>query len=366
MIAPHPDLSIIKAGAAEARPGGVDLFTVCRNEAHLLPAFLAHYRALGVDRIYVIDNASTDDTTAVLAGMDDVWHLHTQAHYFDAKDGCDWVRAVAEAVAADRWGIFADADELLCYPGHEDITLPTLVQMLEAERAEGFFAFLLDFYSPRLFDTEPYRPGTPFTAVHRHFDGAGYSAGLRAHPADQPPDSPDLFIRGGVRHRLIDWGAGHGRPTLRKVPLAKITGGHAPWQSSHAVSRRKLSGMTGALLHFKFLGKTGALLRDDVRADGRGLHQHAYETYLTLWEDGAPNPMDVALTQTWRDSLQLVELGLCALPRASVIALRDALRGTGPRADWQPVVQRLRAASQQAEAQFRPAPGQVFQMTARY
>lgn len=362
----HPDLSLRKAGQATATQGGTDLFTVCRNEAHLLPAFLDHYRALGVDRIFVIDNDSTDDTEALLAGMADVWHLHTTAHYFSANDGCDWVRAVVADQAPDRWGIFADADELLVYPGSEDLTLPVLTAALEQEGATGFFAFMLDFYSPRLFDVTPYRPGTPFTEAHPHFDGAGYFAGLTPEDKDRPPQSPDLYIRGGVRHRVLDWSALGRVPTLRKVPLAKAVNGEPPWIGSHAVTPRQLSATTGALLHFKFLGKSGDNLRDDVEADGRGKHQPVYESYLKLWEDGAPNPMDPDLTETWRDSLQLVELGLCALPKSALKPIRTALRVGTTRKTWQPIMQRLSAASDTAWNRFRPSPGHVFQTISRY
>jgi hypothetical protein len=366
MMPPHPDLTVVKAGSAVARPGETDLFTVCRNEAHLLPHFLHHYRTLGVDRIYVIDNASTDGTAALLAGMEDVWHLHTTAHYFSANDGCDWVRAVVEAEAPGRWGIFADADELLVWPGCEDIPLPVLVDALEATGAEGLFAFMLDFYAPALFDTTPYHPGTPFTEAAPHFDGSGYVAGFPPEERARSGESPNLFIRGGVRHRLLDWEALGKRPTLRKVPLAKATGGQAPWTGSHSVTQRQLASFTGALLHFKFLGKSGDILREDVEADGRGAHQPVYEHYLKVWEDGAPNPMDDVLTQTWRDSLHLVELGLCALPPPALKALRAALKEHRMRRVWQPVMQRLMAASDAAQGRFRPEPGHVFQIVTRF
>ena len=366
MRPPHPDLTVVKAGRAEATQGGTDLFTVCRNEAHLLPHFLDHYRALGVERIYVIDNGSTDATAALLAGMEDVWHLHTTAHYYSANDGCDWVRAVVEAEAPGRWGIFADADELLVWPGCEQIPLPVLTEALEALGAEGLFAFMLDFYAPTLFDSTPYRPGTPFTRAAPHFDGAGYLAGFPPEERAKADESPDLFIRGGVRHRLLDWEALGKRPTLRKVPLAKATGGRAPWTGSHSVTRRPLAPLTGALLHFKFLGKTGEVLRDDVQADGRGAHQPVYEHYLKVFEDGAPDPMDDTLTETWRDSLQLVELGLCALPAPALKALRAALKARHMRRVWQPVMQGLVAASDAAAERFRTAPGHVFQVTTRF
>lgn len=366
MTTPHPDLTLRKPGRRAATPGGTDLFTVCRNEAKLLPAFLDHYRGLGVERFYVIDNASTDATAEVLSGMEDVWHFHTTAHYYSANDGCDWVRAVVAAEAPERWGIFADVDELLVYPGCEGMPLPVLTRAMDEDGAEGLYAFMLDFYSPRLFDATPYEPGTPFTTAHPHFDGAGYTAGQTPQDRSRPDVSPDLYIRGGVRHRLIDWSHAGKLPTLRKVPLARATGGVPPWTGSHTVTRRRLFPITGALLHFKFLSKSDTSLRADVEANGRGIHQPVYETYLKLYEDGAPDPMHPEFTQTWRDSLQLVELGLCALPKSTLRPVRQSFRQSHTRAQRQPTIHAMAAAAEVAEQRFKPSPGHVFQTLHTY
>ena len=45
---------------------------MCRNERLRLPAFLNHYRSLGVDEFLVIDNDSSDGSTEYLAAQADV------------------------------------------------------------------------------------------------------------------------------------------------------------------------------------------------------------------------------------------------------------------------------------------------------
>ena len=47
------------------------LFAVMRNEMYFLPAFLAHYRALGVKQFVIVDDASDDGTTQYLAAQPD-------------------------------------------------------------------------------------------------------------------------------------------------------------------------------------------------------------------------------------------------------------------------------------------------------
>lgn len=48
------------------------LFSKCRNESLRLPAFLRHYRNLGVNRFFIVDNESTDGSTEYLVTQPDV------------------------------------------------------------------------------------------------------------------------------------------------------------------------------------------------------------------------------------------------------------------------------------------------------
>jgi hypothetical protein len=43
---------------AAASRDEIRLFARCRNEILRLPAFFQHYRAMGVDRFYIVDNES--------------------------------------------------------------------------------------------------------------------------------------------------------------------------------------------------------------------------------------------------------------------------------------------------------------------
>lgn len=54
------------------RPFRFPLTGILHNEMHFLPAFLPHYRKLGVDRFFFIDDRSDDGTLEFLALQDDV------------------------------------------------------------------------------------------------------------------------------------------------------------------------------------------------------------------------------------------------------------------------------------------------------
>ncbi len=70
--------------------GEIRLLTKCRNESLRLPAFLRHYRQLGVHRFFVADNASTDGTTTeYLTQQPDVHVFRTDQSFRSARGGPD-------------------------------------------------------------------------------------------------------------------------------------------------------------------------------------------------------------------------------------------------------------------------------------
>src|SRR6188472_4186589 len=60
--------------------------TVCcivHNAMYFLPAFVAYYRRLGVDRFVVLDDRSTDGTPEYLAAQPDVMVVESAIRYFE-------------------------------------------------------------------------------------------------------------------------------------------------------------------------------------------------------------------------------------------------------------------------------------------
>ena len=51
---------------------GLPLVAIARNESALLPAFLAHYRTLGVRRFFILDDASDDGSPDLLAAQSEL------------------------------------------------------------------------------------------------------------------------------------------------------------------------------------------------------------------------------------------------------------------------------------------------------
>src|SRR5690349_14650304 len=103
-------------------------FARCRNEHLRLPAFLAHYRKLGVDRFFIVDDRSDDGSSEYLADQPGV-HLYRPSNRYDeASSGIEWLNALLAQFGTGRWCVTVDIDELLAYPGSEHSSLRTLTQ----------------------------------------------------------------------------------------------------------------------------------------------------------------------------------------------------------------------------------------------
>src|SRR3954469_25209951 len=154
-----PACHVLLEGAPEppATDGKPDirLFAKLRNESLRLPAFLRHYRQLGVRRFFFADNGSTDGSAELLRAQPDVRVFSTSGSFREARGGTDWLNALLDKFGAGHWCVTVDIDELLYYPGSERAGLPELTRHLDEGGAQAMYALLLDLY-----------PRTPLRQAH--------------------------------------------------------------------------------------------------------------------------------------------------------------------------------------------------------
>ncbi|MFX8828798.1 glycosyltransferase family 2 protein, partial [Acinetobacter baumannii] len=81
----------------------IRLFGVVRNENLRLPAFLDHYRKLGVSRFFFVSNASTDGTNEFLLAQPDCHVFHTAGSYAKVKAGLGWLNPLITEFGTDHW-----------------------------------------------------------------------------------------------------------------------------------------------------------------------------------------------------------------------------------------------------------------------
>ena len=154
---------------------GFTLTSVVKDEMFFLPAFLAHYRALGVRRFVFLDDRSTDGTRQYLLeqpeGMvlgsgrrfGDIVSLdHPIAHgVWERKGGRRlpsgkvrlvhvWGNLLVRKYAGTHWAIHADADEFLRIP--EGLSIQDMAARLDASGCNAAWSLMLDLYPRRFRD----------------------------------------------------------------------------------------------------------------------------------------------------------------------------------------------------------------------
>jgi len=190
---------ITKQKHRDIRAQDILAFMTVRNEHLRLPASLNHYRRIGVDRFFIVDNGSSDGTIDFLSAQDDVDLFVTEESYAESKFGMDWQHTLMDRFANGHWIVSVDADELFIYPHYETTNLKRLCAFLDQTRATAMLSILLDMYSDKAIDQTAYRCGDSLLDACSYFDGGPYKI-LRS------PLFPHLELRGGPRARVF-WDA---------------------------------------------------------------------------------------------------------------------------------------------------------------
>jgi hypothetical protein len=332
---------ILVSRAAGRRDGAISgeirAFSTCRNERLRLPAFLEHYRGLGVNRFFIVDNDSSDGTRQYLAEQPDVHLFLTAARHSESNSGADWMNALLAEFGIGSWCVTVDIDELLVFPGSEQTPLGSLTDYLDRSGYDALACLLLDLYPASQLSVCSYSPSDNLLAAAPYFDPGPY----KRMPVDQ---CPGVHISGGMRERVFYsefCGRGLGAkiydalfyrvalrtpilrdmpwlnewrrprpPCLTKVPLVRWNQQSRYLASTHWVSPMIVAPDTGVLLHFKFLQDVHARVVHEV---ARGGHTYEASEYARYAESLRRDP-DLTLmyegSTRFEGTMQLVRLGL--------------------------------------------------------
>jgi len=280
------------------------VFSTVRNERARLPAFLAHYRGLGVTQFFFVENDSDDGTLDYLAQQPDVALWRTRGSYRRSRYGVDWLRALKRRYGTGRWCLTVDADELLIYPNWETRPLTALTAWLEDHGCASFRSLLLDLYPGP--EAGAGASGADPLAPIPWFDRGNYRAQTNALYGEE-------WIQGGPRERAFFADQPRRAPALNKIPLIKWAPGYAYVSSTHNLLPRRLNRPrptmpTGVLLHTKLGPGFTALAAREARRKEHFGQAYEYRSYLAsvtdpedLWHPGSER------YKGWR---QLERLGL--------------------------------------------------------
>ncbi|WP_375260751.1 glycosyltransferase family 2 protein [Palleronia sp.] len=301
-------LSPVVDRTARIRPGQILLFLCVRNEAARLPFFLAHHRALGVDHILAVDNASTDGTSELLAEAPDVSLWRTGHSYRMSRFGLDWVTWLMIRHGHGHWCLTLDADEILVYPHWRTRPLRALTEWLDDSGQPMMGTLMVDLYPKGSLKGARHVPGSDPTDVLSLFDAGNYTI-RRQEPLG------NLWVQGGPRARAFFAPEPRRAPTLQKVPLVRWDRRYVYANSTHAALPRRLNDIygegeriTGALLHTKFLDEVVAKSAEELKRREHFANAALYENYYKALID---NPtLACSFSTAYRGWRHLEALGL--------------------------------------------------------
>ncbi len=284
---------------------GVLALAVVRNEMLRLPRFLAHYRALGVDKFVIVENNSTDGTADFVAAQPDVCLYRTGASFIRKEA---WIDLLLRRHASNRWCVVVDADELLDFPASDRVGLRGLCAYLDARGFNALHAVLLDLYPGGSLAEINYRAGDDYFSGVWYFDppdrmvkvprGFGPGAGL------------DYRFAGGVRERVFGV-----RNCCSKFPLLRFGRGMFLHDGQHHIEGGRIADLRGVLYHLKYLQDFSPRV---VEESARGEHWNGaaeYKEYARVAGTSALQLRDEASIR-YEDREQMEELGVTVAPPA--------------------------------------------------
>ena len=152
----HNDLRVVFG--TDVAPSEFMLLAILRNEMYFLPAFLAHYRRLGVQKFIFLDDHSDDGSSEYLLEQPDTVVVKSAQRYGYRVElpptirGPNrslrieplWRSMLYDMFAMDRWALLVDLDEFIHLP--QGMTFQDLVAQLDNQGARATWAVMLDVY----------------------------------------------------------------------------------------------------------------------------------------------------------------------------------------------------------------------------
>lgn len=233
-LAALDDLEIV-SGPAQMRDG-VPLLGILRNEMYFLPAFLAHYRHLGISQFILLNDGSDDGSTAYLEAQPDVTQLRSRRRYGDTvptpdhfpikpeigvvKHGPEtrilyiWRALLHARFAPGRWAVQVDLDEFVHLP--DGMTFPDLVARPALAEARQVLGVMLDVYPADLASLAAQKAASDLDLnAEWYFDGVPH--------LDMAAEPYPTILHPGARARLyLRYGAYTREPEIAPRKLRKL------------------------------------------------------------------------------------------------------------------------------------------------
>ncbi|MDP3642556.1 MAG: glycosyltransferase family 2 protein [Bacteroidota bacterium] len=228
----------------------IRLFVIARNESLRLAFFLKYYFDIGVNRIFLIDNNSTDNTREIAL-------LYPNVHVFKIDESFKrfwyWIEFFLNKYGKNRWCLVVDVDELFSYPYAEIASLKILINYLEFKKYDAIRSFLLDIYSNKPIIETGYKANDNPLECCPYFDPDFYSGQVRLLDKKKWEQFDTTIYFGGMRERVFNRITGSSwNYHLSKISLFKYATSIYLTEGMHAINGANLADITGVVYHSKY------------------------------------------------------------------------------------------------------------------
>ena len=261
----------------------IRLLAIMRNESLRLPYFFEYYKNIGVDRFFIIDNNSTDDS-ALIASQEDNVHIYSTKDSF--KNFWFWMEYLLKEFGSDQWCLVVDIDELFSYPYSEKLNLGELIHFLEEEKSTSVLSLLLDMYSDKSIRSTHYSKGENPLLKIPFFDKSYEIRNFRFIDKNSYSFFYSKSFTGGMRKRVF--GNISTPHVLSKISLFKNNQNNYLTDGMHAINNSKISTVQGAVFHTKFLFDFIDEVHEEIKRKqhfGNAFYYKHYEKKIGKQED---------------------------------------------------------------------------------
>lgn len=286
----------------------IRLFAIARNESLRLPFFLNYYFENGVDRVFLIDNNSTDNTVEIALSFDNVHVFRIEESF---KRFWYWMEYFLDIYGKNHWCFVVDIDEIFFFPFIEFTNFKNLINYFEIKGYESIRCLLLDIYSDKSLNKTEYLSNENPLDVCQYFDIEYRVAKTRFFDKKKWEYFESLVFFGNMRERVFNNITGNTwNYYLSKIPLFKYSNKTYLTEGQHSINGSKISDIQGVVFHSKFFSDFIVKAKSESKREehfGNALEYKIYDMALQKVENII---IKNSSSVKFRNSKQLVKLGL--------------------------------------------------------
>jgi len=283
----------------------IRLFLLVRNESLRLPYLLKYYSNKGVDRFFIIDNGSTDDSIDFLLKQDKVHIWKTNQSYKKNRQGMDWKEKLLRKYGKGYWCLMVDTDEIFFYPHAEKISIRDLCNFLDKKKKGALLCFLMDMYSSKPLRLSLYKKGENPLSVCPYFDKGHRETKRKFLNYYTFHEYKSERFTGGMRKRIFNI-----EVCLSKVPLFKYKKGVFISSGIHSIEGVPTSNVRGGVFHFKYLQDFPSRVMEEAKRGQYWKNAVQYKRYAKKIKENLNLNLYYPGSVKFKNSKQLVKLGI--------------------------------------------------------